>query len=199
MDEIRNEIIRYGTLESSNTLLKSMARDGAGDGTVIIAETQTGGRGRLGRSFCSPSGGLYLSYLMHPETPPAETAEITMCTGVLMRNVIGECCGIWADIKYVNDLLYNGRKLCGILAELVEGNLIIGIGLNVNSRAEDFPPELERTVISIADICGREFPLEGLYEAVISALNTLNAAWPACREEMLKEYRKYCINYEGQV
>ena len=139
MNNLSNKILIYDALSSTSTLLKSMAREGAEDGTVIISKIQTGGRGRLGKSFFSPEGGLYLSYLMHPKTLPEETAEITMCTGAVVRRVIGEQCGIWADIKYVNDLLYNGKKLCGILAELIEGNLIIGIGINVNNKAEVFP------------------------------------------------------------
>ena len=192
MNNLSNKILIYDALSSTSTLLKSMAREGAEDGTVIISKVQTGGRGRLGKSFFSPEGGLYLSYLMHPKTLPEETAEITMCTGAVVRRVIGEQCGIWADIKYVNDLLYNGKKLCGILAELIEGNLIIGIGINVNNKAEVFPPELRDIVISISDILGEDVSPAELHLPLISALNDLNSTWPNCKKNLLDEYLKYC-------
>ena len=181
---------------STNTMLKGLAREGAPSGTVLIALRQTGGRGRLGHSFESPAGGIYFSYLMHPKTSPEETAEITMCTAVYVRRMIIDLTGIEPDIKYVNDLLYKGKKLCGILTELIEGNLIIGIGLNVNNSSNGFPDELKDIVVSLSDLCGHELDLNEFAFGLVSAIDKLAASWPECKEEALTQYKKYCINPE---
>ena len=160
------------TVDSTNSYLKQLARDGAPSGTAVVAASQTGGRGRMGHSFSSPVGGIYLSYLMHPDTSPEITTHLTMWTAVTVRRVIEDFCGVKADIKYVNDLLYRGKKLCGILVELCEENLVIGIGLNVNANPM---PEI---ACSLAEITGQKLDVPRLTELLVAALDAQSADWP---------------------
>ena len=141
-------------IESTNTALKELAQQGARKGTTLIAERQTGGRGRLGRQFHSPEGGLYLSTLIavHPWDDPG---RITCCAAVAVVRALGRLCGLQADIKWVNDVYLNGRKLAGILAEGVftpNGHLtsvVLGIGINVGAIA--FPEDLASIATSLAN------------------------------------------------
>ena len=150
------------TVDSTNTLLKEMARQGAPAGSVVISDEQTGGKGRRGRSFLSPSGtGIYLSYLMIPKGGREIISEVTAWTAVAVREAVSEVCGVTCDIKWVNDPLINNHKICGILTELSVvaesgdiDNVIIGIGINVNHKKEDFPEELRDIATSISAECG---------------------------------------------
>ena len=138
------------TIDSTNTEAKRQAMAGAPDGLVIVSEEQTGGRGRRGRSFQSPKGkGLYLTALLRPRLDPGAVADITAWVAVAVCDGIEAACGVRPQIKWTNDLVLNGRKLCGILTELgleSETNaldyLVPGIGINVNQQPEDFSPDI---------------------------------------------------------
>ena len=138
------------SVDSTNKSLRELADSGARDGTVLLANCQTAGRGRLGRAFVSPRDkGIYLSLLLRPRLAPRDTTALTAWTAVAARRAIKKVCGLDTGIKWVNDIVHNGRKLCGILTEMsVEGEtgaincIIVGIGINVNETAEDFPDEL---------------------------------------------------------
>ena len=133
-----------GQTVSTNTDLRALALTGAAEGTTLIADTQTGGRGRRGRTFASPEGGVYLSTLLRP-APNTKTGLITCLAAVAACRAIESLCSLWVEIKWVNDLYLNGRKVAGILAEGVlapDGTLsavVIGIGINVYGT---LPPEL---------------------------------------------------------
>lgn len=137
----------YDTLESSNRTAKLLALDGAPHGTLVLTAHQSAGRGRLGRVFESPAGkGVYLSVLLRPAAS-AQTA--TIGAAVAVCRAVQELCGLELGIKWVNDLYYQGKKVCGILTEagtdLESGRLewlVVGIGLNLTSRPEDWPEEL---------------------------------------------------------
>ena len=157
-------------IPSTNTALKEMAAQDASIGTTLIAARQTGGRGRLGRQFHSPEGGLYLSTLIAP------TDTATCCAAVAAARAIESLCDAKIDIKWVNDLYLNGRKVAGILAEGVlspDGTLsavVLGIGINVGEMT--FPDELQ----SIATSLGNEgFALsrEDVAAAFLNALHTV--------------------------
>ena len=146
------QITVFDTLPSTNTHLAALARAGAPAGRVLLAETQTAGRGRMGRSFFSPVGsGVYLSLLLRPGATDA--GRLTTLAAVVTANAIERVCGIRVGIKWVNDLLFDEKKLCGILAEGSVGEfMVIGIGLNVKKSA--FPPELCEIATSLEDILG---------------------------------------------
>jgi BirA family biotin operon repressor/biotin-[acetyl-CoA-carboxylase] ligase len=146
------------TVDSTNLRAKLLAGQGAPEGTVVLAEEQTHGRGRLGRGWSSrPGQGLWFSLILRPQVGATELAVITILTAVVMARAIERTTGIQVQIKWPNDLLYHGAKLVGILAEL-NGEmervnfLILGIGLNVNHLPEDFPPELAGRATSLCQI-----------------------------------------------
>ncbi len=136
---------------STNTLLKEQAECGASEGKVIIAETQSSGKGRRGRSFFSPVGtGVYMSILLKPEIPVEKSMRITTYAAVCVSRAIENITGKHTEIKWVNDIFYNGKKIVGILTETSieseSGKLnyaVLGIGINVMRPADGFSPELE--------------------------------------------------------
>ena len=141
--------------ESTNRWAKRLAVEGAAEGTLCLAESQTRGRGRLGRSwFSAPGKGLCFSLILRPKLNPAELAGMTILTAVSMAQAIYKITEIQVLIKWPNDLVFEGRKLAGILAE-VNGEadlinyLIIGLGLNVNQRADEFPDEIKPLAASL--------------------------------------------------
>ena len=141
----------YREISSTNTVLKTMAAEGAREGLVLIAEEQTGGKGRMGRRFYSPPGsGLYMSILLRPGTEASRSTGITACAAVAVALAIEELSGRPANIKWVNDIYMDKRKVCGILTEAsvdCESGLlnyaVVGIGINTLVPAGDFPQELQ--------------------------------------------------------
>ena len=148
---------------STNTVLRQMAEEGAEDGSVLLADSQTAGRGRMDRRFYSPPGtGLYLSLLLRPRIPAADAVRITACAAVAAAEAIEEVSGRRTAVKWVNDILLDGRKVCGILTEgsvdPLTGLLryaVVGIGVNITPPPDGFPPEL-RTVAGA--VCERNEP-----------------------------------------
>ena len=147
----------YKTLESTNKTAKEMAVAGAEHGTVIIADSQTKGRGRYSRSYFSPSGGLYMSIILRPEVLNFENpTSVTAFAAVAVCEAIESISEKTPKIKWVNDILIDGKKVCGILTEAVtdfeSGSLdwiVLGIGINVYIKTEDFPDDLQSSATSI--------------------------------------------------
>ncbi|MBP0966928.1 MAG: biotin--[acetyl-CoA-carboxylase] ligase [Oscillospiraceae bacterium] len=139
----------FDTVTSTNDLLREAAEQGAPEFTVFAARRQTAGKGRQGRRFYSPpQSGLYLSMLLRPQMQAAETLALTPMAAVAAAEAVEQCTGQRVQIKWVNDLLLHGRKICGILAEskvsagTVPDYVIVGIGINLTEPAEGFPPDL---------------------------------------------------------
>ena len=147
----------YKTLESTNKTAKEMAVAGAEHGTVIIADSQTKGRGRYSRSYFSPSGGLYMSIILRPEVLNFENpTSVTAFAAVAVCEAIESISEKTPKIKWVNDVLIDEKKVCGILTEAVtdfeSGSLdwiVLGIGINVYIKTEDFPDDLQTSATSI--------------------------------------------------
>lgn len=147
----------YDTLESTNRTAKLLALEGAAHGTLVLAGGQTAGRGRLGRSFASPAGkGVYCSVVLRPPLPAANAQTATIGAAVAVCRAVQTLCGLELAIKWVNDLYYKGKKVCGILTEagtdLESGQLewlVVGIGLNLTTSPADWPEELARTAGSL--------------------------------------------------
>lgn len=145
------ELQVYKTITSTNTVLKALAAEGAPAGLALIAGEQTAGRGRMGRSFYSPAdSGLYLSLLLRPNVSAVEATRLTACAAVAVAETIEELSGRPAQIKWVNDIFVDGRKVCGILTEAsvdcengMMHYVIIGLGVNTRVPAGDFPEELK--------------------------------------------------------
>ncbi len=139
-------ILRCDQIDSTNAEARRIAEANAGENTLIIARTQTAGRGRMGRSFYSPDGtGLYATLLYYPDRPITELGGLTCAAALSSAVAIEQLCSIFPSIKWVNDLYLDGRKVCGILCESFgtpHGRAIaVGIGINLTTR--DFPAEIE--------------------------------------------------------
>ena len=143
----------YDTITSTNTVLKTFAAQDAPAGLALIAGEQTAGRGRLGRSFYSPRGsGLYLSLLLRPHMSAVQATHLTACAAVAAAETIEELSGHAAQIKWVNDILMDGRKVCGILTEAsvdcengMMQYVIIGLGINTRVPEDGFPEDIRNT------------------------------------------------------
>lgn len=141
---------------STNTVVKEMALAGAPDGSLCIAESQTAGKGRLGRSWCAPSGkGLWVSVLLRPRLKPAHAPFITLCAAMAMTRAVREMTGLDVKIKWPNDLVADRRKICGILLELGADPdaieyVVVGTGLNVHPGA--YPPELSDRAAAVGEL-----------------------------------------------
>ncbi len=200
LPEGRGGLLRWPEeADSTNLALRALAEAGAAAGSAYLAEGQTAGRGRLGRRFASPAGkGLYLSYLLRPRLEPEAIGELPAWTAAAVRRALLRCCGLDTEIKWVNDLLSRGRKLCGILAEgiLREGkvqSVVLGIGINTAAESEDFPPELRETATSVYLETGAAPDRAALAAALLRELDALAEAYPRGRREVWAEYRARCV------
>jgi BirA family biotin operon repressor/biotin-[acetyl-CoA-carboxylase] ligase len=167
----------YEELESTNDRAKELAEEGAEHGEVVIAESQTAGRGRRGRTWVSPARkSLYFSVVLRPDLPPARAPELTLVTSVAVCEALRQA-GVDAQIKWPNDLLASGRKIAGILAELASDPdrvqwVVVGVGVNLNARAEDFPADLRGEATSVLLERGQPAPRALFAAACFTALET---------------------------
>jgi BirA family biotin operon repressor/biotin-[acetyl-CoA-carboxylase] ligase len=146
-----------------------MAKEGAPEGTVVIAGEQAAGKGRHGRNWSSPAGtGLYLSVILRPNLPQEQLWQTAFVAAVAAAEAIAETSGLPVQVKWPNDVLVNGRKVCGILIEETRGLLIVGIGINVNTL--EFPSEIAEKATSIALELGHPVEDNLVDEALLSAL-----------------------------
>lgn len=182
---------------STNDALRAAAEQGAPEFSVYLAERQTAGKGRQGRSFFSPQKGLYLSILFRPQTAPAEMLALTPMAAVAAAEAVERCSGQQVQIKWVNDLLLSGRKICGILAEsqFSDANtldyVIVGCGINLTEPEGGFPPEL-------ADIAGAVFasgdmPEHALADCAAALISAL------IREYRLLPQKHYLAGYRERL
>ena len=188
-------------MDSTNNEIKRRAVDAVPDGLVVLAGEQTGGRGRRGRSFVSPAGkGLYLSALLRPDCPLEQVSALTAWTAVAVCDAVEELGGSRPGIKWPNDVILDGRKLCGILTELeLEAEtaalryVVVGLGLNVSQTEADFGPEVAPVAVSLAQALGRAPRRAEAAGAVIAALDRMAADFPHRRAEWLERYRADCL------
>ena len=139
------DLHEYDCLDSTNRLLLDMAKDGSPVGTAVWAHSQTGGRGRLGRSFSSPKGGVYVSLLVPLDNNSDSGIRITAMAGVATIRTIFHVCNRKCAIKWVNDIIYNGIKVCGILAQGCGDKAVIGIGINYKTDLSKLPDDVRST------------------------------------------------------
>ena len=164
---------------STNDWAKELAELDAPEGTVAIAETQTSGRGRLCRKWISPKGGLWFSIIFRPKLKPHETVKLVFLACLAVAETLRDMYGLKAETKWPNDVLVDGRKVCGILSEMKTVGekveyVIIGIGVNANLDVEkEFPKELWETATSIQKALGRKISLEELFKALLEKMESL--------------------------
>jgi BirA family biotin operon repressor/biotin-[acetyl-CoA-carboxylase] ligase len=205
--------------DSTNRIAKKHAESGAAHGTAVIAEKQTKGRGRLGKEWQSvPGKGLYCSIIVRPKVELDQLAQVTLVAGLAVAKVLEGSSGKICQLKWPNDIIFRGKKCGGILAETVgligaddleKSSVIIGIGLNVNSKPEDFPEFLRGDVTSLLletakkwsitelfDLIRKQLLLEvGLFEK--GGFSTILEQWRA-RDFLLGKHLE-CVGHDGAV
>ncbi len=187
----------YDELPSTNLQAKEMLGS-LSEGTVILAESQTQGRGRLGRNWFSPPGiGIWMSLVLSPKLPPVELPKLTLVAAVALSRAIFEVLGVRPLVKWPNDLYLNGRKISGILTELVGEMgrleyLILGVGINANQKLEDFPEELRDKAGSLAMICGKQIDRKVLLRRY---LELMEEEYFRALQEGFAQALKYCRKY----
>jgi BirA family transcriptional regulator, biotin operon repressor / biotin---[acetyl-CoA-carboxylase] ligase len=173
----------FATIDSTNTYAARLAREGAFEGTVIIADSQSGGKGRLGRSWVSPPGvNLYLSAILRPPVPAATVPQLNLLAAVAVADTIVQVCSLTPAIKWPNDVLVGGKKVCGILAEMqTEAGalraVVLGIGVNLNAPLSAFPEELRDKASSLFLASGRLVDRPTFTAALLTHLEKLYVLW----------------------
>lgn len=200
-----SEVFDYKEVSSTNKIAKAKAAEGVKEGAVFIAEKQTAGRGRLGKTWESPSGtGIWMSLVLRPNILPQDTPNLTLVAGLAICKAIRNITELPAYIKWPNDIIINGKKVCGILTEMSAemervNYVIVGIGINVNTVT--FPKEIEKQATSLKleatigynrkDIISELLTLfEKYYQIYLNGLSI---------EPLLDEYKKLCITLQNEV
>lgn len=172
----KSGIVYFGETDSTNVRAKFLASDGAPEGTLIVAESQTRGRGRRGRSWFSPPGeGITTSIILRPPISPNEAPKLTLMASVAVAETLLSMTSLNVNIKWPNDILVNGRKIAGILTEISTemdriDYVVIGVGVNVNTPHENLPPDIRNTATSVLMETGKPFPRIVLLRAYLEWL-----------------------------
>jgi BirA family biotin operon repressor/biotin-[acetyl-CoA-carboxylase] ligase len=196
---IGQRVIAYPRLTSTNDVAKREAKKGAREGTVVVAEEQTAGRGRLKRAWLSPRGSVALSVILHPT--PAQLPYLIMVASLAVVHCIKKL-DLKAQIKWPNDVLVNNKKVCGILIESdVRGSdvdyAVIGIGLNVNVNTTDFP-EIAATATSLSHELGRKLSRQEIIRCLLVELENLYLALPE-GDSVFREWRERLVTLGKEV
>ncbi|MGN0774435.1 MAG: biotin--[acetyl-CoA-carboxylase] ligase [Candidatus Ventricola sp.] len=165
------EIVYFSEIDSTNRYAKTLAREGAAHGTLVLADTQTAGRGRRGRGWISPAGeSVSMSLILRPDTPPAQVARLSLLTALAVANAIDRATGLDARIKWPNDIVVEGRKVCGMLLEMdatqekVE-SVVAGVGINVHQT--QFESEIAHSASSLDLLAGRRISRAAVVRAFL--------------------------------
>jgi len=187
---------------STNDMVKDLAQHGAPEGTTVVAEHQTQGRGRHGRSFVSPAGvGIYVSLLVRPQGDPQRLPQLTLAVAVATAEALAEYSALPVRLKWPNDVEISGKKVAGILCEAVlhpvaSPLVIIGIGINVNTVLEQFPPELHQHVTSLALAAGHTWARLPLLALLLAHLERLYRIF---QQGHITLVRQRWLHYGGQM
>ncbi len=201
---IGRDIQVFQVTNSTNDVVEKLARDGVAEGAVVFAESQSKGRGRLGRKWISPPGqGLWFSVLLRPQLPPASATQLTIAASTAVARAIRSATGLLPQIKWPNDILIEGRKVVGILTELSAEldrvrYVIIGIGVDVNIK--EFPAELAESATSLAEAAGKNFIRAEIAAAILKELDADYARITRGEFSALaEEWEQQCITLGRRV
>lgn len=169
----KKQIACFGETDSTNARAKELAIQAAPEGTVVMANSQLSGRGRRGRSWFSPPlTGIYMSLVLRPHISPSEAQKLTLITAVGLAEAIETIAGLKTEIKWPNDIMIKGRKVAGILTEISTEMdfvhyIVIGIGVNVNTRSESFPEDIKERATSLYIESGRQYSRVALIRIIL--------------------------------
>lgn len=189
---IGSKLYYFDSVESTNEYAKTLTKD-APEGAVILVDEQTGGRGRFGRQWYSPKGGIWMSVILHPPDPSliAIIAGIAVCKALHMN-------GVLPGIKWPNDIVLNGKKIGGILTEIIDKIVILGIGVNLNIR--EFPDELEATASSVFLETKKHLEKKMVFDTLCKQLDDCYIMLKQNKvTDLLTEWRHYTILLGQQV
>ncbi|MEA3559176.1 MAG: biotin--[acetyl-CoA-carboxylase] ligase [Candidatus Thermoplasmatota archaeon] len=197
---IGRDVIYQASTGSTNTLGKKMVRDRAPEGTVIAAGEQNEGRGRMDRKWSSPEGGLWFSVVLYPDLPPERAMLVTMLCSISISEAVKEVTGIETVIKWPNDLLVNGKKVCGILTEMEAEmdritSCVVGIGLNVNNDLND---ELCDIGTSLKKEKGERVPLVKLMRSILKRMDAHYDVLKKGEHDLIREMWKKLACISGR-
>lgn len=201
-----SDIKYFTTTDSTNNQAKKLALDGAVDGTIVISEEQNGGRGRLSRSFfCPKYKGIWFSVILRPDFLPQEAPKCTLLAAVAVTKAIYDVTGVKVGIKWPNDILYNGKKLVGILTEMSAemeriNYIVLGIGIDVNISVEETPEDIRNIMTSLSQITGKKVSRLELLNKLLYHLEQLYImAQKQSFAPILDEWRKYSITLNQEI
>lgn len=191
---IGKDIRLFRQVESTNTLAMEMASGGAAEGAVVIAETQTGGKGRLGRKWISPKGNLYLSVILRPDIPVFKAPLITLMSAVATASAIKKECQLPAAIKWPNDIILSGRKASGLLTEMSAEpdrvkHIVVGIGVDVNMELNELPPDIRALATTLAVEAGRRIDRTALLRQILRHIEHWYGILLRNDQEVLREWQ----------
>jgi BirA family biotin operon repressor/biotin-[acetyl-CoA-carboxylase] ligase len=172
---IGKTIHHFFEIASTNDLAKEIASIGAQEGTTIIAETQTQGRGRLGREWVSPAGGLWFSIILRPKLNVKDIPKLTLITSLAVAKTISQLLNLKTKVKWPNDVLIKTKKVCGILTEANTREktinfVVIGIGINANIELHSLPPQIRENATSLKQELKREINREQLLQVLLEKM-----------------------------
>lgn len=203
---IGRQIRVFQETTSTSDIVEKLARDGVKEGVVAFAESQTRGRGRLGRTWSSPARkGLWFSVLLRPDLRPLQATQLTVACATALRRAIGARTGLQPAIKWPNDIMVQGRKVAGILTELNAeldhiNYLVVGIGVDVNQASGDFSPELRKTASSLRIESGRPVSRPDLAVAVLQELDRdYHRVISGRFAELVDEWAQHCDTMGKEV
>ncbi len=195
---LEERIHYFSEIGSTMDAARELAKKGAKEGTIVIAEVQTHGRGRLSREWLSPKGGIYFTIILRPRISPVYAPRINLMISIAVATTIRKLFGIKAGLKWPNDVLIEGRKVCGVLAEMnAEMDVInfvnVGIGINANTSV----PRFEKTATSLKDALGRQISRKEFLRVLLREIE----GWQALlmKEDLLEEWRKLSITLNKKM
>jgi BirA family biotin operon repressor/biotin-[acetyl-CoA-carboxylase] ligase len=196
--DLEQRIHYFPEIGSTMDVARELARRGARAGTIVVAESQTGGRGRLSRQWLSPQGGIYFTLILRPKIAPAYAPRINLLAAIAVAATIRKLFGLEAELKWPNDVLIAGKKVCGILAEMdaeldVVNFVNVGIGINANNSATRF----EKTATSLKEVLGREISRKGFLGALITEIERWQPL--LMKADLLKEWKELSATLNKEV
>ena len=195
---LEQKIHYFQAIGSTMDAARELAKKGVEEGTIVIAEAQTRGRGRLSREWLSPKGGIYFTIILRPKVSPAYASRINLMAAVAVASTIRELFGLKAELKWPNDILIEGRKVCGILAEMnAEMDVInfvnVGIGINANTSV----PRFEKMATSLKGALGKEISRKEFLRALLVEIRRWQAL--LMEADLIEEWKKLSTTLNKDV
>jgi BirA family biotin operon repressor/biotin-[acetyl-CoA-carboxylase] ligase len=186
----------FKEVDSTNDVARELADEGAPEGTIVVAESQRSGKGRLGKKWISPSGGVWMTIILRPDIEPAKAPQLTLVTGVAVAETLDQECGLNIGIKWPNDILIGDKKVSGILTQVKTKNgkvdyVLVGIGIDLNLDISSFPPDLQGGATSLKAELDREIIGADLVQRFLQRFEILYSQFKEGEfREILTEWRK---------